>query len=78
MNQIQLMQICESLQPGKAINISRQDMYDCARGDLSSLLFCSLNKSDVEDFIKKIETNWEISITENPIDNSYRLLNETL
>lgn len=78
MRQIDLMVITQRMDEGMAYRLSRSDMMNCAEGNLSSLLFDSVRESDIDNFIKQIENNWDVSVKQNILDGSYTIHKNSL
>ena len=66
MNQIQLMSMCQSLEPEMCFQISNKEMREAASGSIKSLLFDGERGGDVQKFIAQISENWGVSVKESP------------
>jgi hypothetical protein len=79
MIQSALLQQVISLPKGMAINISKEVIWQAAREEFTGLDYmCGVTRKDVSDFIKKIEKNWDIHITENMEQRTYTIIKESL
>lgn len=75
--QIKLMLLSQQLQPGQCIVIVRDDMIKAAAGSLTSLLFDSVRESDIDNFARKIEQSWGITMSCDPMTGNYTMCKPT-
>ena len=63
-----------SLKSGQAIQIRDERIWNAAKEEQSSLLFNSISQRDVDNFVKKISSNWDVSIIKNDFNYSYTII----
>jgi len=71
MKQIELMQICKNLKPGTAINFNSDEILEAAEGELTSKLFDYVDQRIVNSFVSKIQKNWHVNISYDPISKIF-------
>ena len=61
--QIHLLRIVMGMNLWQCIQLTYDDLVRCAQDNLKSRLFETVRQSDIDQFIKQIEENWELIIT---------------
>ena len=63
MRQEDLLVKVMSMKPGQRIDIGIKSMLSCAEGSIRSILLDGpARKSDIDEFVRNIERNWNVSV----------------
>lgn len=71
MRQIELLSLVMKMNKGEAVIISRVGIKEAVSGSFSS--FAVIRDYDIIDFIKTIEENWDIRVTEVEGGDQFRI-----
>ena len=74
MKQGDLFTTVTRLKPGQAIEIHEEDMREAASYELTGIDFISgVRQSDVDDYVKRISANWDVTIHYNFMNHTYTI-----
>ena len=75
MRQEELFVTVMRMKPGQCLNVYQPDFWEAVQGSIKSLLLDGpVRESDVKEFIRQIQNNWSVRVTESIDGKTYTIL----